>query len=292
MMILLTGATGYIGSNLLIKLLATGYDVSTLNLKGTSFPFRINDKSRLTEFVYDGSIESIEKAFKIKKYDMVIHLAARVLTDHRKTDIDNLINSNILFGTQLLEVMKLFGAKKIINTGTYWQHYNDDIYNPVCLYAATKQSFEDILKYYCEAEGINSITLELTDNYGPNDPRNKVLNLLIKIAKSREVLNMTEGDQLISLVYIDDITDAYLISANMLLNNDVIFEKYSIRSNENITIRQLVDIFENILGEKLNINWGARQYPKRFMDSPYLQLPILPGWEPIIGVEKGIKNCL
>jgi hypothetical protein len=51
--------------------------------------------------------------------------------------IIDLIQSNVLFGTQLLEAMGVNNTRNIVNTGTFWQHYNNEDYNPVCLYAAT-----------------------------------------------------------------------------------------------------------------------------------------------------------
>ena len=67
----------------------------------------------------------------------------------RLTDIKEMINSNIMFGTQILEAMVLHSVPYFVNTGTYWQHFDGKSYNPNSLYAATKQSFQDILKLAC-----------------------------------------------------------------------------------------------------------------------------------------------
>ena len=69
------------------------------------------------------------------------------------------MSSNITFGTQLVEAMVANGCYQFVNTGTSWQHYENDEYNPVNLYAATKQAFEDILRYYVETSALRVITL-------------------------------------------------------------------------------------------------------------------------------------
>src|SRR4051812_1833664 len=90
-----------------------------------------------------GSTERIVARLKACKPDVVFHLASLFVSDHRVQDVQNLVESNLLFGTQLLEAMAQAGVKRIINTGTSWQ-----CPHPFNLYAATKQAFESILGYY------------------------------------------------------------------------------------------------------------------------------------------------
>ena len=69
-----------------------------------------------------------------------------------------LVQSNILFGAQLVKVLTLQGVTKLLNTGTPLQHFNNESHNPVCLYTATKQAFENIVKFYMEASDLKVIT--------------------------------------------------------------------------------------------------------------------------------------
>ena len=129
-----------------------------------------------------------------------------------------MIDSNIKLGTFILEAMKQHGCKYFINTSTYWQHYKN--YNqPICLYAATKKAFEDIIEYYCIDGGIKAISLKLHDVYGYDDHRGKLLNTLIKNGDSEKVFNLTKGEQKLYMVFIDDVIDAY-IEALALIKKD------------------------------------------------------------------------
>src|SRR5260370_942833 len=102
------------------------------------------------------------------------------------------------------------GVAHFVNTGTSWQHYEGAAYNPVCLYAATKQAFDDILRYYRERFGLRVVTLELSDTYGPGDPRKKLVPLLVERVKDRQKLSMSAGEQRISLVFISDVVEAFV----------------------------------------------------------------------------------
>ena len=108
--------------------------------------------------------------------------------------------------------MVLTSVPYFINTGTYWQHYvrsESSTYSPSCFYAATKQSFQDIIKYYTDSNLIKSITLKLFDTYGPVDLR-KDITILSEAQQNNNKIAMTSGEQLIDLVYITDVVRAYL----------------------------------------------------------------------------------
>ena len=177
---IITGATGFIGSNLVRVLLKNNSKITIITRKNSDYSKILDIKDKLNIYEYNGDIIELVNLFNLINPDLVIHLASSFILNHRLDEIDKLIDSNIRFGTQILEAMKLSNCKKIINTSSYYQHYNNEIYNPVNLYAATKQAFEDIIYYYSSSEyNIKSITLELFDTYGENDSRPKILNLLL-----------------------------------------------------------------------------------------------------------------
>ena len=66
------------------------------------------------------------------------HLAARYIAANAYEDIGGLVKDNIEFGTELLEAMKANNINHFVNTGTAAQHYENEAYNPMNLYAATK----------------------------------------------------------------------------------------------------------------------------------------------------------
>jgi len=291
--ILITGATGYIGSNLSRKLIHDGIEVHTLILPDINYEYIEDIKYDINYHVYDGTTGSVFDAVKNSKPDIVYHLASLFLSEHKSEDIINLINSNILLGTQLLESMSQLGVKYLINTGTSWQHYMNEEYNPVNLYAATKQAFEDILKYYTEAGFINAISLHLFDTYGPGDNRPKLFKLLKNAADKNETLNMSPGEQLIDLVYIDDVVDAFKLAGNyILLNNKITNDVYGVSSGIPLPLKTIVEEFVKAYGKIIPINWDGRPYRKREVMNPWFGYNNLPNWAPRIPYNIGINKLI
>ena len=289
MKILVTGATGFIGQNLISLLLKKNYEIHCI--------VRLNsDTSKLEKnvqiFQYDESIDSLIKYFQEQQFDGVIHLASLFLASHTKDNIMNLIFSNIKFGTELLEACKSSSVKWFINTGTFWQHYENEKYNPVNLYAATKEAFESVAKYYTETSNLIFTTIKLNDTFGPND---KVFNLWSKIAQSGETLEMSAGEQIIDISYVEDVISAYDILIEHL-NSDQKEEfknkEFIVSNNEKMSLKELSKIFEEAINSKLNIVWGGRPYRDREVMIPYNNGQTVPNWKQEYTLKQAIQKTL
>lgn len=290
MKILLTGSTGFIGQNLIKHLLDEHHSIITL-IRPDSNTSALD--KRASTVVYSGKIDDLITLFQNEHFDGVIHLASLFLAAHKSEDIFGLIHSNIQFGTELLEVCKQTQIKWFLNTGTFWQHYESDSYNPVNLYAATKEAFEVIAKYYTQTSELIFTTIKLNDTFGPNDTRNKVFNLWQKIALSQESLDMSGGEQIIDISYIDDVVQAYDLLINQLnsphkakLNN----RSFAISSPERMSLRDLAELYQKTTNSQLNINWGQRPYREREVMLPWEHGEPIPGWKPQYTLTQAIQK--
>jgi nucleoside-diphosphate-sugar epimerase len=155
--VLITGATGFVGSHITKRLAALDYEVHAIIRKSSNIEVLQDIEDKIRIYTYDGTINSMMEILETSKPDIVIHLAAFFIAEHSSNDIDSLFFSNILFGVHLLEAMNKAKVSFMINTGTHWQHYNDEEFNPVDLYAATKKAFEDIGKYYTQSTPLRMI---------------------------------------------------------------------------------------------------------------------------------------
>ena len=287
---LVTGATGFVGSHLVDRLVQDNWQTHIICRSNSIIPDSPEFKTVIAH-IYDGSTESIIKCVTSAKPDIVFHLASMVVTQHVSKDIENLIHSNVLFGTQLLEAMRINNINHIINTGTFWQHYNNEDYNPVCLYAATKQAFEALLEYYVQTCDFKAITLKLFDTYGPNDPRPKLFHLLNKAATTGQPLDMSGGEQLIDLVHIDDVIEAFIIASQQLVGNKVIKNKsYAVSSGQPLLLRKLVETYAEVTNQNIPVNWGSKPYRYREVMIPWNLGAAIEGWYPNTKLEQGIAN--
>lgn len=292
MNVLVTGATGFIGKHLVKRLLADGHNVFCTILKEEKNPF---DKRVKTLYFWEEDSQTIIDFFRKNSIDGIIHLASVFLAAHKPDDVQRLIDSNVKFGAFLLDLAAQTKIKWFINTGTFWQNYQDADYSPVNLYAATKQAFESIAQYYIETNQIKFCTLRLSDTYGPGDTRLKFFTLWEKISKSGETLDMSPGDQLIDISYIDDIIEAYILlmiqiseKEYKIMNGSV----FAVKADKLYSLKELAEIFEEVTNQKLNINWGGRPYRKGEVMVPWTKGSIVPGWKPGFNIETGIKMFL
>ena len=298
MKILMTGITGFIGHHLGERLVNDGHEVHAI-VRPTS---KINELSenlqRNVQFhVYDKDNTVLDILTDLcvddKRPDVVYHLATNFMNEHKFEDIQDLIQSNITFGTELLDAMVANNVYNFVNVGTFAQHFEDAEYSPINLYAATKECFEGIIKYYAEVRNLKCIALHLFDTYGADDKRGKILGLLKKISASGETLKMSPGGQLIDIVYIDDVIEAFVAAGKLLAACKYDYcGTYGVSSTKPIPLREVVKIFENVAGKKLSIEWGGRPYRAREVMVPWSSYKLLPGWTPKVSLQEGIKKFL
>jgi nucleoside-diphosphate-sugar epimerase len=287
---LVTGSTGFIGSNLVRKLALDGWETHVL-IRPNSNLDQIEDiKSQIHLHYHSGEVGPLVNMIKEIQPTVVFHLASLFLANHNSEDVDNLISSNILFPAQLIEAMARNDCINLVNTGTAWQHYDSNEFNPVNFYSSTKQAFEDILTFYIQTKSIKCITLKLFDTYGPKDRRAKLIRTLTNLSVSGETLSMSPGEQKIDLVYIDDVVDAYILAALRLMQNKVrSHEQYSVSTGVPISIRDLVNILSEVFERPINVSWGGRPYRPREVMVPWAGGVWLDGWHPKITLDKGLR---
>jgi len=288
---LLTGATGFVGSRLAQRLVADGWRLHLI-IRPESSLFELDSvKDQLTLHVHDGTTGGMSAIVESSNPTIVFHTASLFRSIHEPVDIVPMMQSNITFGTQLLDAMAAFDVRLLVNTGTSWQHFENNAYSPVCLYASTKQAFETIIQFYVESASLKVITLKLFDTYGKGDPRPKLIPLLFKLAKTGDAIDVSPGNQQLDLVHIDDVVDAFCISAHHLMDGAVQgHHSYAISSKIQVTMRHLVELIERVTESSLNINWGKRPYRPREVMTPWTKGIPLPDWHPKTELEKGLKQ--
>lgn len=286
-----TGGTGYIGSNLIRILLREGWRVYIIADPKFGYS-NIEDILAEVEVIeYTGDITILLKWFSANEADVVFHLAAAIITEHEPSQIATLIQSNILFGCEVMEAMLRSSCRNFVCTGSYWQNYNSDIYNPVDLYAATKEAFETMCQYYIDKYKYKIISLRLFDIYGENDKRPKLLNKLYQIAGTQQSLDISHGEQMLDLVHISDVCNAYLKAYEYMCNRN--FSKvriFGVCTGKRYMLKDVIALFEEILGKQINVNIGERPYKDREVMFPTTSYSQLPNWNVQISLEEGLAK--
>ena len=265
MNILVTGATGFIGTHL-VEELRKSHQLFILG----QFPGD-PEKLGLPGYIVDDDIPRLAEYIREHKISGIIHLASLYLTVHKPEQIRTLVDSNVFFGTSVLEAASLSGCVRwFLNTGSIWQNFrsSSDAYRPVS---------------FC--------TLKLCDTYGPGDPRPKIFKLFTDCAESGEVLKMSPGEQLLDILYISDVVSGFCRLVELLASDTQLGEQYVLSSGEQRSLRSLAATFERISGRPLPVEWGGRPYRDREVMVPW-RGPLLPGWKPSVDLETGIRLFL
>ena len=270
MKILMTGITGFIGKNLAERLLNNGHEVFAIvrpTSKIDELSKNLQDNVKFFTYDADNTVLDIvtDLCVEDNRPDVVYHLASWLLTtEHKFEDIKDLIQSNITFGTELLDAMTANNLYNFVNADTMLQ----------------------------EARQLKCISLCIFGTYGSND-KGRIFALLKKIADSGETLKMSPGGQLVDFVYIDDVVDAFILAGNYLAKNQYDYcGTYGVSSMNPIPLRSVVEIFEEVSGKKLSIEWGGRPYRQREVMITWTNFKTLPGWEAKINLREGIAKLL
>lgn len=290
--VLISGATGFIGSHLARRFVQEKrWNVGIITRPSSDLSCIEDIRDQVSVHPYDGTVSSLRCAIESRAPDLAFHLASRFISRHKAEDIPELFESNILFGSHLAEAMASSECKQLVNTGTSWEHYQNQNYSPVNLYAATKQAFEAVLQYYVEAQQLRVVTLKLFDTYGPGDPRQKLFSVFRRAEEAQQPVAMTAGEQLIDLVYLDDVLDAFCAAAECVA--EMPFKqhlRYAVSSGMPLSLRDLASKYEQVLGCKLNIDWGRRDYLPREVMQPWNAGIPVSGWSAKIGLHEGIRR--
>ena len=252
--ILITGASGFVGSHVLDDCLKNNFNIYAVfrnSKKNVNFAKKY--KKKIFPIFYN-NIYQIKNKLTNCKIHTVIHCATHYIKKHVHNDIENIIKSNVLFSTILLDVVVNIKIKKFINLGTVWQHFNGTKNSAFNLYAATKQSFECIFNYYKnQYRKIKFYNILLTNTFGANDKRNKLVPILIKNYKKKNQNKINIPKNLsMNLIDVNEVTKCL----NILLKNNFESNNYVIKSKQDVKIFNLINFLNNNLEKKINVNWS------------------------------------
>ncbi len=284
----LTGASGYLGSHLLRRLHETGWDVLIVARPSSVIACEFQTLR------YTNEIGPLRQGIAAFKPDVVFHLAAALARyGHTGDDIDNLIFSNIQLSTHLAEAAVDAAVPAFVDIGTHWQYYHSMQYRPVNLYAATKQAFQDILRYYADAYPLAVSTLILYDVYGSNDPRPKIINLLRRALNTGEEIPLSPGEQLLDLIFVDDAIEAMIQAADLLLHTQKPeYHSWTVRTGQLTSLRELVATMESVWKKAILVKWGGLPYRARDVMRPWTGGQTVPDWRPETDLVTGLRRIM
>lgn len=278
--LLITGGTGYLGSNLIQSLLFQQYKISVL-VRSNSLMNRIESFQSQINLVL---MEDLDTHFKENRIDGIIHTAANY--GRKGESMENVINSNFVFPLKLLNLAIENKVDFIINTDT-------SLPRDLNSYSLSKAQFKDWLLQLSSQIKIINIIPEYF--YGPNDDDTKfVTGVLNKFLDNVEYIDFTEGIQERDFIYIDDVVSAY----SCILENLDKFEDFTnvpLGTATTISLRYLVELTKEMSRNKTTkLNFGKIPIRKGDVMNSKADVRMLLslGWKPKIDIKQGLKKII
>ena len=308
--ILVTGAGGFIGANLVKKLIGTMRDVTIVGLDNMNDYYDVSLKEYRLRLIEDSLLENpsikwhfvrgniadkslIDSLFEQYRFDIVVNLAAQAGVRYSIDHPDAYIESNIIGFYNILEACRHYPVEHLVyasSSSVYGSNKkipystDDKVDNPVSLYAATKKSNELLAHSYSKLYNIPSTGLRFFTVYGPaGRPDMAYFGFTNKLLRGETIEIFNYGNCKRDFTYVDDIVEGIMrvmsrAPEKSIGEDGLPIPPYAIYNIGNNTPENLLD-FVKILGEEL-INAGV--LPSDFdINSKSKLVPMQPGDVPV-----------
>lgn len=297
---LVTGATGFIGSNLVRSLLQKGAKVSILKRPKSSV-WRLKDiMTRIKILEADlRDKHHLQLALKKKDFRVIFHLAACVKRERSTSLVKENLETNVLGTINLIGCMTKRNIKSFVNTGTCDEYGDNPVpfhekqrENPLSPYAASKVAASHYCQMLYRTTGFPVITLRPFLTYGPYQTGAMLIpNVVISCLKSLPI-RTTLGQQTREFHYISDIVDGFLLAAT---NKKAIGEIIDLGTGEEHTVKEIVEMVVKLTGYRLKWRLGNLPYRENEMFRFYCQgekAKKLLKWQPKNSIKNGLIKTI
>ena len=322
--ILVTGAAGFIGSHLTIRLLERGDKVVGLDNLNDYYDVSLKE-ARLARFIDHENFsfekmdlsdrKGMEDLFSEKKFDKVVNLAAQAGVRYSIENPHAYIDSNIVGFTNILEGCRQNEVKHLVyasSSSVYGANetmpfsVHDNVDHPISLYAASKKANELMAHSYSHLYGIPTTGLRFFTVYGPWGRPDMAPILFTKAILEGNPINVfNHGEMKRDFTYIDDIVEGVVRTLDCVaeenpdwdgMNPDPATSRapwrvYNIGNSTPVALMDFIGAIENALGVEAKKNFLPMQpgdVPATAANVDALMRDV--GFKPDTSIEQGVKN--
>ncbi len=299
MRVLVTGATGFIGSHLAERLAAEEAEVTLAVEPGASKANIANilDKVRVYEVdLREGQM--VRQLVRECQPSKVYHLAAVGVT---KPDVDPVlaVQVNVIGTLNLLEALRETECDCFVNTGTCYEYGHnippmreDQMVDPINAYAASKSAAWLFCNMYHRTCGYPIVTVRPFTVYGPRQSERALIPQTILSTLRGKDFEMTGGEQTRDFTYVDDVVEGYVRAS---LSKKAIGQTINLGMGEEHAIKDVVLKVVELIGSPMRLLIWALPYRPReiwrlYSDSSKARE--LLGWQPQVSLEEGLRRTI
>lgn len=283
MSILVTGATGFLGSHLVQRLVDNGEQVIVLVRHTSSLERLSRLKERITVCVLDEA--ALDRVFESRQIDTIIHCATNY--GRRQSDLLEIVESNLMLPLKLLQLACRYGVRCFVNTDTILD-------KQVSQYALTKSQFREWLQSY--QSSLVCVNVALEHFYGAGDDPGKFISYVVRqLLDGVARIELTAGEQKRDFIHIDDVVSAFQAIIAGTAADRPGYYAYQVGTGKTVTIRSCVEMIQHITGATVTcLEFGALPYRDHEVMESVVDTDTLHalGWVPKISLQEGLERMI
>lgn len=255
--ILLTGATGFLGSHILKAILSKTDDNIIILKRSFSDIWRIKTEIESKRVTYYDIDKTSLSSINWENIDTIIHCATEY--GRNKNSCLKVLETNLMLPIELIENAIEHGVATFINTDFYFNKENLS-YSYLRNYSLSKKSLNLWLKQF--SKNIKIINLVLEHIYGEYDNSNKFIEKVIQKVAIEQVnnINLTSGDQKRDFIYVEDVADTYIAAINFGRNNLFRYRQFSVGTGISYSLKDFCNLVKSLSKSKTNLDYGKIPY--------------------------------
>ena len=296
--ILITGGTGFVGANLVRRIVKDGYKPTVLIRKESNL-WRIKDILTKVDLLETDILnyERLNKDIASVRPNFIYHLAVYGANQTTQKDIHKTLETNIVGTINLLNAGYNSGLEYFINTGSSSEYgikeksmKETDILYPINYYGASKASVTLIVDTFSIQNKMPTATLRLFSPYGYYEDQNRFVPTVIMAGINNKEIELSDKNFVRDFIFIDDVIDAYICFLN---GKKYYGEIFNIGSGKQTKLGNFVKGVEKVLGVKIKIKWlghkSNQQEPIKWQ-ADILKAKSILNWHPQFKIENGMKK--
>ena len=306
---LVTGGAGFIGSNLVDRLILEGHDVTVIDNESSDAHDQFYWNSTANNYKYNiTDYDVCSDVFKKHQPDFVFHLAAEARIQPCIENPLRAVNSNIVGTATILELSRKYNVKRIMYSSTssayglknpipLSEDMSNDCLNP---YSVSKTAGEELCKMYSKLYDLQTVIFRYFNVYGERQPIKgqyaPVIGIFQRQKNAGESLTIVgDGEQRRDFTHVSDVVNANILASTKQFDEWQINgteqklyrygQIYNVGTGENHSINQIAQM---IGGETINIPDRPGESRVTLANVSKIQREI--GWSPKIKLENWLEN--